>query len=69
MPIPGLTDEENEAVIAALKKLIVDDNSQSPRLDPYKSALAKLDPPTPKATPPQTPIAGASVAAIRRRKG
>ena len=34
MPIPRLTDEESKAVIAALKKLIVDDNSKSPLLDP-----------------------------------
>jgi hypothetical protein len=47
MPIPELTDEENKAVIAALKKLIVEDNSLSPLLNPHKSALAKLDPQTP----------------------
>jgi hypothetical protein len=49
MPIPRLTDEESKAVIAALKKLIVDDNSKSPLLDPFKSALAKLDAPALKA--------------------
>jgi hypothetical protein len=47
MPIPELTDEESKAVIAALKKLIVEDNSLSPLLNPHKSALAKLDPRTP----------------------
>ena len=50
MPIPGLTDEESKAVIAALKKLIVEDNSLSPLLNPHKSALAKLDPRTPTAS-------------------
>ena len=49
MPIPGLTDEESKAVIAALKKLIVEDNSLSPLLNPHKSALAKLDPRTPNS--------------------
>jgi hypothetical protein len=47
MPIPELTDEESKAVIAALKKLNVEDNSLSPLLNPHKSALAKLDPRTP----------------------
>jgi hypothetical protein len=68
MTTPDLTDEERAAVVAALRKLIADDKFPfSPRLKPLKSALAKLDPPKPKAPPPP-PIAGASEAAIRRRK-
>jgi hypothetical protein len=40
----ALTDEERAAVIAALRKVIADDRfPHSPRLAPYRSALAKLD--------------------------
>jgi hypothetical protein len=39
----------------------------SPRLKPFKTALAKFDPPKPKAPPPP-PIADASEATIRHRK-
>ena len=68
MPKPDLTDDELAAVVAALRKLIDEDKFPlSPRLRPLRSALAKLDPPKPKA-PPKPPIAGASEAAIRRRK-
>jgi hypothetical protein len=68
MPRPDLTDEERAAVVSALRKLIDTDRFPfSPRLKPFKSALATLDPPKPKA-PPKPPIAGASEAAIRRRK-
>jgi alkanesulfonate monooxygenase SsuD/methylene tetrahydromethanopterin reductase-like flavin-dependent oxidoreductase (luciferase family) len=68
MPTPDLTDEELAAVIAAVHKLIDEDRFPlSPRLKPLKSALAKLDPPKPKAPPPP-PMAGASEAAIRRRR-
>jgi hypothetical protein len=68
MPIDDLTDEEHAAVVAALKKLIDDDRFPlSPRLAPLKRALAKLDPPKSKPEP-KPPIAGASEAAIRRRK-
>jgi hypothetical protein len=45
MPILDLTDEELAAVIAALRQVIDDDDYRhSPRLLPFKSALAKLDP-------------------------
>ncbi len=65
---PDLTDEEQTAVGAALRKLIDEDKFPfSEQLRPLKSALAKLTPPRPKAPPP-SPIAGASEAAIRRRK-
>jgi len=63
-----LTDEEQTAVVAALRRLIDEDKFPfSPRLKPLKSALAKLAPPKAKAAP-KPPIAGASEAAIRRRK-
>jgi hypothetical protein len=69
MPRFDLTDEEHAAVTAALCKLIDQDRFPlSPRLKPLKSALAKLAPPKPKA-PQLPPVAGASEAAIRRRKG
>lgn len=68
MAAPDLTDEEQAAVVTALRQLIDADKFQfSPRLKPFKSALAKFDPPKPK-TPPPAPIAGASEAAIRRRR-
>jgi hypothetical protein len=68
MPRDDLTDEEHAAFVTALRKLIDEDRfPYSPRLKPFKSALAKL------ATPPvkpvrKPPIAGASKAAIRRKK-
>jgi hypothetical protein len=43
--IPDLTDEELAAVIEALRQVIDDDGYRhSPRLLPFKAALAKLDP-------------------------
>lgn len=68
MPSIDLTDEEQAAVAAALRKLIDADRFPfSPRLKPLKSALAKLEPPRPFRPYPE-PIPGASEAAIRRRK-
>jgi hypothetical protein len=59
MPTPDLTDEEHGAVVAALRKLIdADKFPLSPRLKPLKSALAKLDPPKPKAPLPDPPRPG-----------
>ena len=53
MPKLDLTDEEQTAVAAAMRRLIDEDKFPfSPRLAPLKSALAKLDPPKPKALPP-----------------
>jgi hypothetical protein len=50
MPTPDLTDEEQSAVVTVLRKLIAELKfPYSPRLEPLKSALAKLDPPKPKA--------------------
>jgi len=43
--VPDLTDDEREAVIAAIKeKLDRDRYPLSPRLAPLRTALAKLDP-------------------------
>jgi hypothetical protein len=40
-----LTDEEHAALVAAARKVIAEDKyPRSPRLDPLKSALAKIDP-------------------------
>jgi hypothetical protein len=45
MPTIDLTDEEHAAVTAALRRLIGEDRfPRAPRLDPLRSALAKLDP-------------------------
>ncbi len=45
MPTTDLTDEELAAVIAALKeKLDRDRYPRAPRLEPFRAALAKLDP-------------------------
>jgi hypothetical protein len=44
MPQADLSDEEHAAVTAAVRRSIADDRYPlSPRLDPLKSALAKLD--------------------------
>jgi hypothetical protein len=68
MPKIDFTEEEQTAIAAALRRLIDEDKFPfSPRLKPLKSALAKLAPPKAKA-PRKPPIAGASEAAIRRRK-
>ena len=60
MPTIDLTDEEHAAVTAAIRRALEDDKfPRAPRLDPLRSALAKLDPaaapkrqPPPKAPPP-----------------
>lgn len=45
---PDLSADEYAAVVAALRKLIYGDKFPfSPRLKPFKSALAKFEPPTP----------------------
>jgi hypothetical protein len=59
MPTIDLTDDELAAVTAAIQRLI-DEDRFPPRLDPLRSALAKLDaapkltpdPPLPKTPPP-----------------
>jgi hypothetical protein len=58
MPTIDLTDEEHAAVTAAIRRAVEDDKfPRAPRLDPLRSALAKLDPArAPKLTPaPKTP--------------
>jgi hypothetical protein len=46
MPTIDLTDEEHAAVTAAIRRAVEDDKfPRAPRLDPLRSALAKLEPP------------------------
>jgi hypothetical protein len=60
MPTINLTDDDFAAVTAAIRRAIETDRfPRAPRLDPLRSALAKLDPatapkqtPHPKAAPP-----------------
>jgi hypothetical protein len=53
MPTHDLTEEESQAVIAVLRKVINEDKfPRSPRLAPLRSALAKLDP---RSAPPTQP--------------
>jgi hypothetical protein len=50
VPTIDLTDDEHAAVTAAIRRAIETDGfPRAPRLDPVRSALAKLDPAT---TPP-----------------
>jgi hypothetical protein len=53
MPTIDLTDDEIAAVAAAILRLVDEDRfPRAPRLDPLRSALAKLEPATaPKPTP------------------
>jgi hypothetical protein len=51
MPTIDLTDDEYAAVTAAIRRAIEDDRFlRAPRLDPLRSALAKLEA-APKLTP------------------
>jgi hypothetical protein len=44
MPTIDLTDEEHAAIMAAIRRAVEDDKfPHAPRLDPLRSALAKLD--------------------------
>jgi hypothetical protein len=54
MPTFDLTDDEHAAVTAAIRRTIETDRfPRAPRLDPLRSALAKLEPTNaPKAPPP-----------------
>jgi hypothetical protein len=63
MPTLDLDDEELAAVIAALReKLDRDRYPRAPRLEPFRAALAKLDPASaPRApAPPRGPLPQAS---------
>jgi hypothetical protein len=53
VPTIDLTDDEHAAVTAAVRRTIETDRfPRAPRLDPLRSALAKLEPATaPKPTP------------------
>jgi hypothetical protein len=45
MPTIDLTDAEHAALVALIRRAIEEDRfPRSPRLDPLRSALAKLDP-------------------------
>jgi hypothetical protein len=46
MPTINLTDDELAALKAAIRRAIERPLSRAPRLDPLRSALAKLDPTT-----------------------
>jgi hypothetical protein len=68
MSLDDLTDEERAAVIATARRVFhADKFPLSERMQPLRSALAKLDPPKPRRAL-KPPIAGALEAAIRRRK-
>jgi hypothetical protein len=54
MPTIDLTDDELAAVKAAIRRAVEEDKfPRAPRLDPLRSALAKLD--RAAANPPRTP--------------
>jgi hypothetical protein len=55
MPTINLTDDEHAAVTAAIRRAIEEDRfPRAPRLDPLRSALAKLDPAQPPPKEPPT---------------
>jgi hypothetical protein len=56
MPTINLTDEELGAIIAALRERIDREwrYRMSPRLEPFRTALAKLDPNAPQIRPAAT---------------
>jgi hypothetical protein len=54
MPTVDLTDAELAAIMEAIRRLIeVDRFPLAPRLDPLRSALAKLEKPIPDPQPPK----------------
>ena len=76
MPTFDLTDDELAAVTAAIRRAIETDRfPRAPRLDPLRSALAKLEPTAPKPTrrrrPRRQPVAangrGDSLSRPRRK--
>ena len=68
MPAPDLTDEERAAVAAALRELIAEDKFPfSPRLNPFKSALAKLDPKPAKVSTELPPLPTGPMVGSRRK--
>ncbi len=66
MPTIDLTDAELAAVTGAIRRLINEDRfPRAPRLEPLRSALAKLDP-LQRAPEPQPPPARADKRARRQ---
>ena len=70
MPTINLTDDEYEAVTAAIRRAIEDERfPRAPRLDPLRAALAKLDAAaelTPEPPLPKTPPGGRGSERARR---
>jgi hypothetical protein len=69
MPL-DLTDDEHRALVELLRRAIDEEHYfLSPRLDPLKAILAKLEPPAPKPEPlpPLPPGMGPSHGQGRRR--
>ena len=56
VPVVDLPDDELAAVVAALRQIIADDKYPlSPRLDPLRAALARLEAAHEPTAPPKTP--------------
>jgi hypothetical protein len=76
VPTIDLNDVEHAAVAGAIRRAIETDRfPRAPRLDPLRSALAKLEPataskptPLPKAPPPAKADQGARSAKAKARK-
>jgi hypothetical protein len=63
-----LTDDEARALGQLLRRAVDEEHYfLSPRLDPLKAILAKLDPPEPRPEPPPRPGMGPSHGCGRRR--
>jgi hypothetical protein len=64
-----LTDEETAALRDLLRRSIENDRFPlSPRMRPYKSILAKIDPPTVEPLPPPKPAGQPSSLLTRKRR-
>jgi len=70
MPNIDLTDEELAAVIAALKDRFDREwrFRMSPRLEPFVSALVKLEPTAPRPAPPKPPLPRTSRSRVVRAR-
>jgi hypothetical protein len=69
VPTPDLTDDELAAVTAAVRRAIEDDRfPHAPRLDPLRSALAKLEPATPAPKPTPLPKVAPPAKADKRAR-
>jgi hypothetical protein len=59
MPSIDLTDAEHAALVALIRRAIEEDHfPRAPRLDPLRSALAKLEQLTPRPDAPGPPARG-----------